>query len=176
MIKIIKTPFYGLKLINNIKYNDNRGYFREIIEEKKIQKKLPFAYISKSKKNVLRGLHLQTKNPQAKLITVLRGKVFDVAIDLRKNSKSYGKYYSIILSEKKNYSIYIPEGFAHGFVSMANNTLMLYQCSNYRNKKSEIGIKWNDKDLDIKWPKIKFILSSKDKNNLTFKEYLKRKF
>ena len=124
---------------------------------------------------LLRGLHFQIRKPQAKFITVLTGKVFDVALDCRKNSKTFGKYFSIILSEKKNNSLFIPEGFAHGFCSLSDYSLLHYKLSNYRYEKFEKGILWNDKDIDIKWPIKKPIISDKDKNNISFQEYKKLK-
>ena len=148
---------------------DNRGYFRELFTEKIIKKKFLFDVMSYSKKGVLRGLHFQTANPQGKYISVLRGKVFDVVVDLRKKSKTFGKHYSAILSEKSNISIFIPEGFAHGFCTLENNTIMLYKCTNYRNEKTENGLLWNDKDLKIKWPVKNPIISKKDKNAQSFK-------
>ena len=120
-------------------------------------------------------MHLQKKNPQGKFVTVLNGKVFDVAVDLRKNSKTFGQYVSIILDAKENKSFFIPEGFAHGFCTLEKNTIMHYKCTNYRDAKSEIGIIWNDKDLKIKWPVKKPILSVKDTLNISLKEYLKIK-
>ena len=143
-MKIIKTSFKDLLLIKRDTFKDNRGYFRELFIEKILKKKFIFDVMSHSKKNVLRGLHLQTKKPQGKYITVLSGKVFDVAVDLRKNSKTFGKYFSVYLSSHENVSLYIPPGFAHGFYSLKNNTLMHYKCTNYRNKITETGIKWND--------------------------------
>ena len=131
--------------------------------------------MSLSKKNVLRGLHLQTKKPQGKLITVLRGEILDVSLDCRIRSRTFGKYFSIKLSEKDNISVYIPEGFAHGFVSLENNSVLHYKCTNYRDEKSENGILWNDEDLKIKWPKKKLIISHKDQKNLTFAEFIKNK-
>ena len=112
---IIKTKFNNLVLLKKHKFLDSRGYFQELVMEKNIKKNFPFHVMSFSKKNIIRGLHIQTKNPQGKFITVIKGKIFDVAVDLRKNSKTYGKYYSKILSEKNSLSIYIPPGFAHGF-------------------------------------------------------------
>ena len=99
MIK--KTNFKDLKIVTNFIHRDNRGYFKEILLEKKIKSKFPFLVMSSSKKNVLRGLHLQTSNPQGKFVSVLKGKIYDVCVDLRRNSKTFGKYFSIILSEKK---------------------------------------------------------------------------
>ena len=117
-------------------------------------------------------MHLQTKNPQGKLITVLNGKIFDIALDCRKKSKTFGKYFKIILSDKKNISLYIPEGFAHGFCSLTNNSTLHYKCTNYRNPNSETGIIWNDKKLNIKWPIKKPILSSKDKISQEFNKFI----
>ena len=131
-MKIIKTKFKDLKVYKKETFKDNRGYFRELFLNNKINKKFPFDVMSFSKKNVLRGLHLQLNKPQGKFVTVLRGKIFDVALDCRKNSATFGKYFSIILSENKNISLYIPEGFAHGFCSLSDNTVMHYKCTNYR--------------------------------------------
>jgi dTDP-4-dehydrorhamnose 3,5-epimerase len=116
-------------------------------------------------------LHLQTKNSQAKYVTVLKGKIFDVSVDLRKNSKTFGKNFSIYLTNKSYNSIYIPKGFAHGFYCLEKENIVLYALTNYRNKKSEKVIRWNDKDLKINWPVKKPLLSLKDKKNISFKEY-----
>tara|TARA_B100000674_G_C37644280_1_gene824847 strand:+ start:35 stop:559 length:525 start_codon:yes stop_codon:yes gene_type:complete len=171
---INKTIFKDLILVENTAYKDSRGYFRELIREKILKKKFPFTVMSFSKKNVIRGLHLQTKKSQGKFISVLKGKIFDVAIDLRRNSKTFGKCFKSILSEKNNKSVYIPPGFAHGFCALDKENYVIYSCTNYRDKKSEIGIIYNDKDLDIKWPIKKPIISSKDKMNLTLADYLKK--
>jgi dTDP-4-dehydrorhamnose 3,5-epimerase len=114
-MKIKKTNFKDLLVIENQKFIDYRGEFRELIVEKKIKIKFPFNVISKSKKNVIRGLHYQLNKPQGKFISVIKGEILDVALDLRKNSKTFGKHFKILLSEKNCRSIYIPEGFAHGF-------------------------------------------------------------
>ena len=174
-MKKIKTNFKDLFLIKGITHYDNRGFFRELLLQKIIPKKLVFTVISKSKKNILRGLHFQTKNPQGKLLCVLKGKISDVALDLRKNSKTYLKSFKCILSEKNNTFLYIPPGFAHGFYCHDKENLVLYGCTNYRDKKSEKGILWNDRDLKIKWPCKKPILSKKDKKNLSLKNYLSLK-
>ena len=115
---MIKAKFEDLFLIKNKNFKDQRGYFKEIIRENKFKKRFPFLVMSYSKQNVVRGLHIQTKNSQGKFVTVIKGKIFDVAIDLRKNSKTFGKVYSCILSEKNTKSIFIPEGFAHGFQAL----------------------------------------------------------
>lgn len=170
-MKVINTKFKDLKIYKKKYFKDSRGYFLELYKKKIILKNFPFTCISLSKKNVIRGLHLQTKNTQGKYISVLKGKVLDVVVDLRKNSKTFGKHFKIILSEKNSTSLYVPEGFAHGFCGLDKENYLLYSCTNYRNKNSELGIKWNDKDLKIKWPKIKPIISSKDKKNISFKEF-----
>ena len=126
----------------------------------------PFDVMSFSKKNVLRGLHIQIKNPQAKIITVTHGKIFDVAVDLRKKSKNFGKYFSIIISDKSDFSFYIPKGFAHGFICLSDKCTVNYKCSDYRNSKFERTLAWNDPKLKIKWPSKKPILSLKDKYGL----------
>jgi len=123
--------------------------------------------MSVSKKNVLRGLHIQTKKSQAKIITVTNGTIFDVAVDLRKNSKTFGKFYSLIISENSDFSFYIPEGFAHGFLCMSKKCTINYKCSEYRNSMSEITLDWQDKKIGIKWPTKKTIISKKDKKGLS---------
>ena len=170
-MKIIKTKFKNLLIYEKDTYKDKRGYFRELFLQKHFNEKFPFDVMSYSKKNVIRGLHLQIRKSQAKLITVLKGKIYDVSLDCRKNSKTFGKYFSITLSEKENRSLLIPKGFAHGFCSLTDDVVLHYKCSNYRNKESETGILWNDKQLNIKWPIKKPIVSIKDKKNLKFEEF-----
>ena len=170
---IFKTKFKDLMIVQNNIYKDKRGYFKELLREKELKVKFPFTVMSYSKKNVIRGLHLQIKNPQGKYISVLRGKIFDVAVDLRSKSKTFGKYFSTILSEKNAKSIYIPKGFAHGFCGLEKENYIIYSCSNYRDAKNEIGIKYNDKNLKIKWPTKKPIVSKKDKKNISFEEFKK---
>ena len=170
---IIKTKFDDLILIKKQKFTDSRGYFQELIMEKNIKIKFPFHVMSFSKKNIIRGLHIQTKKSQGKFITVIKGKIFDVAVDLRRKSKNFGKYFSINLSDKNGLSIYIPPGFAHGFLALKKNNIITYNCTNYRSEKHELGIKWSDKDINIKWPVKKPIISNKDQNNMSLAEYLK---
>ncbi len=174
-MKIIETNFNGLKIFKKQTFNDKRGYTRELFLSRSINKKFPFDILTFSKKNVLRGLHLQVKKPQGKFITVLKGKIYDVSVDCRKNSKTFGKYFSMILSEKENNSIFIPEGFAHGYCVLSDSCLMHYKMTNYRDKKLERGINWNDKFINIKWPIKKPIVSVRDSNNISFKEYIKLK-
>ena len=171
-MKIINTNFHGLKIIKGINYHDKRGYLREIFKNSFFKnEKFIFWCISRSKKNVIRGLHLQKKLQQDKLISVIKGKIFDVAVDLRKKSKTYGKHYSITLSEKNSTSLFIPAGFAHGFCGLENDNFVFYGLTNYRSKKDEVGILWNDKTLKVKWPTTKPLLSKQDKNNITFDKF-----
>ena len=173
-MKIVNTKFQGLKIIKGINYYDNRGYFRETFKNSFFQnKKFVFWCMSKSKKNVIRGLHLQKKFRQDKFVSVVKGKIFDVVIDLRKKAKTYGKKYSIILSENNSTSLFIPAGFAHGFCTMAKENLVFYGCTNYRSKDDEIGILWNDSELKIKWPIKNPIISQKDRKLRTFYDFKK---
>jgi len=172
MVKIIKTKIKDLLIIKKETYKDKRGFLRELYRENLLSKKFIFEILSNSNKNVIRGLHLQKKNSQGKYVTVLNGKAFDVAVDLRKNSKTFGQYVSIILSGKQNVSFYIPEGFAHGFCTLENNTIMHYKCTNYRDEKSELGLIWNDPKINIKWPIKKPIISKKDRKNLDFEHLI----
>ena len=171
---INRTKFKDLFIFKNKSFKDKRGYFKELIKEKQIKKKLPFTVMSYSKKNVIRGLHIQTKNSQGKLISVLKGKVYDVALDLRKNSKTFGKVFSCILSEKNSQSIYIPPGFAHGFCGLEKENYIIYSCTQYRDKVSEKAIKYNDKKLNIKWPTKKPVVSKKDQSAIAFVEFKKK--
>ena len=173
-MKIIKTKFRDLNIYEKKSFVDKRGYFRELFLQKYFKEKFPFDVMSYSKKNVVRGLHLQLKKPQSKFITVLKGKIFDVCLDCRLKSKTFGKYFFIILSDTENKSLLIPKGFAHGFCTLTDNVILHYKCSNYRNEKSEVGILWNDKDLKIKWPIKKPIISIKDQKNLSFKDFIKK--
>ncbi len=170
-MKIINNKFKGLFLFKNKSYKDNRGHFSELVRENVLNKKFTFQVMSFSKKNVVRGLHLQLKKSQGKFVSVLKGKIFDVAVDLRLNSKTFGKYYSCILSENNNTSIYIPPGFAHGFQALSKENYIIYSCTEYRNKKSEISISPLDKNLNINWPLSKKILSKKDHNAMSLNDF-----
>ncbi len=173
---IKKTKFKDLKIFKSKVYNDKRGYFREIFKEKFFKnKKFLFTCSSLSKQNVLRGLHLQTKFSQGKYISVVKGEIFDVVVDLRKNSKTFGKHFSIKISDINGISMYVPPGFAHGFLGLKKENIITYHCTNYRSKKHEVGLTWNDEDIKIKWPIKKPILSNKDKNNISLKRFLEKK-
>ena len=170
-MKIVKTKFKDLFLYKKNTFKDNRGYFRELFIEKMIKRKFPFDIMSFSKKNVIRGLHLQTKFSQGKYVSILKGSILDIAVDLRKDSKTFGKHFKIILSDDNAKSLFIPAGFAHGFLGLKSENIIHYLCTNYRSAQHEIGLLWNDKDLKIKWPTKRPIISKKDKKNLKFTEF-----
>jgi dTDP-4-dehydrorhamnose 3,5-epimerase len=172
-MKLKETKFKGLKVATGVNFYDNRGFFREVFRAKLFKAYKPiFWCVSKSKKNVLRGLHLQKKNSQGKFVSVLKGEIFDVVVDLRPSSKTFCKSFGIILSEKNSKSLMIPKGFAHGFLGLGKENIVLYSNDNYRSKNNEIGILWNDKKLKINWPKKKIIISKKDKKNISLNNYL----
>ena len=172
-MKIVKTKIKDLVLVKTNIYKDNRGYFKEIEKNKLLKKKFVFDCFSFSKKNTLRGLHLQLNKSQAKIISVVHGKILDVVVDLRKKSKTFGKYFAIEISQNSDFSLFIPENFAHGFLCLSRNCGVYYKCSNYRDEKSETTIRWDDKFLNIKWPIKKPILSKKDKAGLSFDQFIK---
>ena len=169
MLQFEETPLSGLYLIHPKRFSDDRGYFFESynhISYQEICPQVSFVQdnISKSSKGTLRGLHFQHPPfQQGKLVTVLQGSVLDVAVDLRQGSKTYGQHFKCELSASNGMQLYIPEGFAHGFCALEKENIVYYGCSNYREKKHEIGIVWNDKNLKIKWPIKKPILSKRDK-------------
>jgi len=164
-MKLLKTKIDGPKIIKTKIFKDGRGFLKETYKKNVLKNiEFPFDVMSYSKKNVLRGLHIQTRGSQAKIITVTHGKIYDVAVDLRKKSKTFGKYVSITISDKDDFSFYIPEGFAHGFVCLSKECTVNYKCSKYRNAKSEKTLNWDDRDVNIKWIIKKPILSDKDKN------------
>lgn len=173
-MKLLKTKISGPKIIKSIIFKDSRGFLKEVFQQRVIPNlNFPFDVMSYSKKNVLRGLHMQTKKPQAKIITVTHGKILDVAVDLRSKSKTFGKYVAITISDKDDYSFYIPEGFAHGFLCLSKECTVNYKCSQYRESRSEKTLSWNDPDVKIKWPIKKPLLSNKDKNlGLSLNEFL----
>tara|TARA_Y100000389_G_scaffold204076_1_gene254845 strand:- start:2148 stop:2675 length:528 start_codon:yes stop_codon:yes gene_type:complete len=171
-MKLLKTKISGPKIIKSKIFKDSRGYLKETFRNNLIKNlDFPFDVMSSSKKRVLRGLHIQIKNSQAKIITVTYGKIFDVAVDLRKKSKTFGKYVSLIISDKSDFSFYIPKGFAHGFMCISKRCTVNYKCSSYRNKTSEKTLTWNDPKVNINWPLKKPILSKKDKKGLNLNEF-----
>lgn len=172
----------GLKIITPFCASDDRGIFRKTFEHDVFQKQgIDFSVSeieeSVSAKGVLRGLHMQHTEPQQKLICVVRGKIFDVAVDARKESPSYGKFFSIIISKENNKVFYIPAGFFHGFLALEDNTVFSCACCGRYVPKYDAGIRWDDRDIKIKWPLDQvdqLILSEKDKNAPSFKEYRER--
>ena len=176
-MKFIKTEIEGLIIIEPRIFEDDRGYFFESYNYNEFSKNgIDKVFVqdnqSSSQKDVLRGLHFQ--NPpfaQAKLVTVIKGAVLDVAVDIRKNSPTYGENVSIKLSEQNKKMLYIPEGFAHGFLTLEDNTIFSYKCSNFYNKASEDSLIWNDPNLGIDWKIDQPILSEKDKISKMFNEF-----
>ena len=169
-----KTKFKGLLIVKQKNNKDKRGNLRETFNDRKLKKKFVFEYCTTSKKNVLRGFHFQSKFKQSKFVNVIKGKILDVVIDLRKNSKTFGKTFKIILSQKNALSLYIPAGFAHAYYSYDKENIIYYKLDNYYAPKYESGIIYNDSKLKIKWPKKKMIISTKDKKLLTFANFKKK--
>jgi dTDP-4-dehydrorhamnose 3,5-epimerase len=168
-MEIIKTPLAGLLIIKPDVFEDDRGYFFESYSHEKFLKagmELTFLQDneSKSKRGVLRGLHYQAPPfAQGKLVRVMRGSVMDVAVDIRKDSPTYGKWESILLSGKNKRMYWIPPGFAHGFATLEDDTIFFYKCTNIYSKVSEGSILWNDPDLRIDWGIDEPVISEKDK-------------
>ena len=173
-MKIKKTNFKGLLLVSQKNNKDRRGLLRETFNDRVLKKKFTFEYCTTSKKNVLRGFHFQFKNKQSKYVNVLKGKILDVVLNLRKNSRTFGKVFKIILSKKNALGLYIPAGFAHAYYSYEKENIIYYKLDNYYNPKFESGIVYNDKILKIKWPKNKMIISKKDKNLLNISQFKKK--
>ena len=175
-MEFLKTNIDGVYIIEPKVFGDNRGYFMETYNEKEFQKAgLYYNFVqdnqSKSKAGVLRGLHFQKTYPQAKLVRVLEGEVFDVAVDLRKGSKTYGKWVGVILSEENKKQFMILRGFAHGFVVLSETATFAYKCDEFYHPEDEGGIMWNDIDVGIEWPyQGDPILSEKDKHHPSLRE------
>jgi dTDP-4-dehydrorhamnose 3,5-epimerase len=180
-MEIIKTPIDGLLVIKPQVFSDERGYFFESYNKQKFQEagiseELVQDNQSLSKKGVLRGLHWQ--NPpftQGKLVRVIKGAVLDVAVDLRQDSATYGQHYKIELSEENKTMFWLPAGFAHGFLALADDTIFFYKCTNLYNKESEDSLIWNDPDLKIDWGIENPLVSDKDNQAKFFKD-LKSQF
>ncbi len=168
-----ETNIKGVYIIDVKSYGDRRGYFMETYKEDDfVAAGLNYRFVqdnqSSSHKGVLRGLHFQKTYPQAKLVRVLKGEVFDVAVDLRKGSETYGKWVGVLLSEDNHRQLMIPRGFAHGFIVVSDHAEFAYKCDEKYHPEDEGGILWNDPDLNIDWPDIgEITLSEKDKNNPT---------
>ena len=168
----ISTGIEGLVIIEPTVFGDDRGYFMETWNEPDFAEiGVPYHFVqdnqSKSKKGVLRGLHFQRTNPQGKLVRVISGEVFDVAVDLRKNSATFGKWYGVTLSAENKRQFYVPEGFAHGFLVTSETAEFVYRCTRLYDPKDEGGLLWNDPEIGVEWPNLGmgFLLSEKDKVN-----------
>lgn len=174
----IKCEIEGLYVVETKIFGDERGYFMESYHQQDFKEAgLDMDFVqenqSMSKKGVLRGLHFQKTHPQGKLVRVISGIVYDVAVDIRPGSKTYGQYHGIILSKENNKQLYIPEGFAHGFLVLSEEAVFAYKCSDFYHPEDEGGIIWNDKTIGIDWPSIEgveYIISEKDKKHPRFEE------
>lgn len=171
-----ETKIKGVYIIDVKSYGDNRGYFMETYKESDFKEAgLDYRFVqdnqSSSRKGVLRGLHFQKTYPQAKLVRVLHGEVFDVTVDLRKGSETYGQWLGIILSGENRRQLMIPRGFAHGFIVLSDFAEFTYKCDEIYHPEDEGGIAWNDPDINIDWPNVgEIILSDKDRKNRTLAE------
>ena len=169
-MKVIDTKIPHVKIIEPTIFGDDRGFFMETWQQKKFEELVtgkPTEFVqdnhSKSKKGILRGLHYQTENTQGKLVRVVSGEVFDVAVDIRKGSPTFGQWVGVYLSDENKRQLWIPEGFAHGFYVTSDEAEFVYKCTDYYNPKAEKAIIWNDESLKIDWPiSISPILSEKD--------------
>ena len=176
MFTFKETKIKGVYIIEPQVFGDNRGYFMETYRKEEFDKAgLKYNFVqdnqSKSKKGVLRGLHYQRKYPQAKLVRVISGEVFDVAIDLRKDSPTYGEWVGEILSSENKKMLMVPRGFAHGFMVLSETAEFIYKCDEVYHPEDEGGIMWNDPEVGIKWPSdIEPLLSEKDQKHPSLKE------
>lgn len=176
-MKLTLTPIKDLVVIEPKVFGDERGYFYEAYNKNTFHELgLDYDFVqdnqSFSKKGVLRGLHFQKNYPQAKLVRVIEGEVFDVAVDLRKDSSTYGKWYGVVLSGENKKMFMIPRGFAHGFLVLSDTAIFSYKCDDFYHPNDEGGIIYNDPTIGVEWPKIDcdIVLSEKDKLHPTFKE------
>lgn len=171
-----ETEIEGVYIIEQKRYGDNRGYFMETYKKNDFDTAgLYYDFVqdnqSSSRKGVLRGLHFQREHPQAKLVRVLRGEVFDVAVDLRQDSSTFGKWTGVLLSDENKKQFLIPRGFAHGFLVVSDYAEFAYKCDEFYHPEDEAGIIWNDPDINITWPDVgDIILSEKDKCHPTLRE------
>lgn len=173
-MKIKKTKFKGLLIVKQLNNLDNRGSLRETFNKKILKKKFVFEYCTTSKANVFRGFHFQSRNKQAKYVNVVKGKILDIVIDLRRGSKTFGKTHSVVLSKQNALGLFIPAGFAHAYYSYDKENIIYYKLDNYYNPKFESGIIYNDPNLKVKLPKSNIKISKKDKNLLTIDQFKKK--
>lgn len=168
-MKVIKTKLKGVLIIEPQVFGDHRGFFLETFQAKRYQEAgITLNFVqdnhSRSSKGVLRGLHYQITQPQGKLVRVILGEVFDVAVDIDKTSPTYGQWEGLILSEENKHQLYVPPGYAHGFVVLSDTADFEYKCTDYYNPQDEGSIRWNDPDINIDWPFQNPTLSEKDEN------------
>ena len=176
--KFMETSIEGVHIIEPMVFGDERGYFMETYHERDFKEVgIDAVFVqdnqSKSKKGVLRGLHFQRTKPQGKLVRVIRGEVFDVVVDLRRDSATYGEWEGVLLSEDNKKQFYIPEGFAHGFLVLSDEAEFIYKCTDFYDAEDECGILWNDPQIGIEWPLEgvdEIILSEKDEKWKPLKE------
>lgn len=166
-MKINTTSIEGLLILEPDVFRDERGFFLETFHEQKyeelgIERNFVQDNLSLSSKGILRGLHFQYRKPQAKLVQVLLGEVYDVAVDIRQGSTTFGKYFGIMLSQDNLYQMFIPEGFAHGYCVVSETALFAYKCSEFYSPAYEGGLLWSDPDIGIEWPISDPLLSQKD--------------
>lgn len=180
-MKVIDTKISEVKIIEPTVFGDERGFFMETWNQKKFEELVtgkPTQFVqdnhSKSKKGILRGLHYQTENTQGKLVRVVSGEVFDVAVDIRKNSPTFGQWVGEYLSGENKRQLWIPKGFAHGFYVVSSEAEFVYKCDDYYAPESELSILWNDSELKINWPIVEAepILSKKDQEAIRLRDYI----
>lgn len=178
-MKITPTNIRDVLLIEPKVYHDERGFFLETYREEQLNSKginVHFVQdnFSKSQKGTVRGLHYQIEQPQDKLLMVMQGKIIDVAVDLRRNSSTFGKHTAVELSSENKHQLFIPKGFAHGFSVLSNEALVYYKCSDYYLADGERGLLWNDPDLGINWQVDEPVISKKDQQQPMLKEILNK--
>ena len=174
---IVPTSLPGVLLLKSLVFKDSRGEFSEIFNQDQLrhlginvcwnQTNLSF-----SKKNVIRGLHFQWPHPQTKLLRVLQGRIFDITVDVRPKSRTFGKWQSVVLRADEGHSLYVPAGFAHGFCALEHDTALLYACTDTYHSNCDHGIIWNDPDLAIPWPTVSPIISERDQQHPPFHDLL----
>lgn len=177
-MKVIDTSIPDVKIIEPQVFGDERGFFMETWSQKQFEEQVtgkPMAFVqdnhSKSKKGILRGLHYQIKNTQGKLVRVISGEVFDVAVDIRKDSPTFSQWVGVYLSKENKRQLWVPEGFAHGFYVTSDEAEFVYKCTNYYDPSSEVSIRWDDKQINVDWPiSGELNLSMKDKLGLFLSE------
>ncbi|MZG82568.1 dTDP-4-dehydrorhamnose 3,5-epimerase, partial [Photobacterium sp. CAIM 1938] len=177
-MKVIETEIPDVKIIEPSVFGDERGFFMETWNQKRFEELVtgkPTQFVqdnhSKSKNGILRGLHYQTENTQGKLVRVVSGEVFDVAVDIRKSSPTFGKWVGVYLSSENKRQLWIPEGFAHGFYVISDEAEFVYKCTDYYKPEAEVSIKWNNAELNIEWPcNVNVILSIKDQAGIMLSE------